>query len=240
MKAEAETHIWTVSRAPASQRKTGRKDCRDQKVKDITRTQGPQNNEAGLIGSHKDWNDNHSLCMGPLHRHYGCVAWCMLGLLMVEDRGVFEPFACSWDPFSPTGLPPPALILGSVPSLFVNCYSIFGWYPWDPYSLLKENGGAVDMRERDSGGVKLEQEKEGKLWNAWEKNKPKIILGNKGTRNITFNFLWFYTWPYVRGRCVFIRNTLLAKHSSVRQFNSNVFLLCHCYQKQSHLFLNLG
>lgn len=39
------------------------------------------------------------------------------------------------------------------------------------------------MRERDSGGVKLEQEKEGKLWkeyNAWEKNKPKIILGNKG------------------------------------------------------------
>ena len=61
---------------------------------------------------------------------------------------VFDSLACSWDPFPPTGLPCPALILGFVSGLVVSCYAVFSWYPWEACSFLKGNRGGEDLGER--------------------------------------------------------------------------------------------
>ena len=53
-------------------------------------------------------------------------------------------FACSQNPFPPTGLPCPTLIWGFVTSRIVSCYAEFSWYQWEACSFLKGNRGGVD------------------------------------------------------------------------------------------------
>ena len=57
-------------------------------------------------------------------------------------------FACSWDPFHPTGLPHLVLIRGFVPALIVVYCIMFRRYPWEDCSFLKGNEGGVDIGER--------------------------------------------------------------------------------------------
>ena len=71
----------------------------------------------------------------------------LVGLLTVRVGSVSDSFACSWDPFSPTGLPSPALIWLCVSHLTVTCYAVFGHHPWEAYLLLKGDGGAVTWVE---------------------------------------------------------------------------------------------
>ena len=69
---------------------------------------------------------------------------------------VSDSFACSWDPFPPTGLPCPALRLQFVPSLIVSCYVMLGEYPGRPtlfVCLFRETEEVlVGWLARRSGG----------------------------------------------------------------------------------------
>lgn len=47
------------------------------------------------------------------------LAWC--SAVIPEGGNVSDSFVCSRDPFSPTGLPSPALACGFVPGLIVGC-----------------------------------------------------------------------------------------------------------------------
>ena len=40
-----------------------------------------------------------------------------------------------------------ALIRGFVPSVIITCSAMFGFYPWEPCSFLKENRRRVDLGE---------------------------------------------------------------------------------------------
>lgn len=64
-------------------------------------------------------------------------------------------------PFPPTGLPHPALLGRSVPSVIVTCNALFGWYPWNVCSFQKGNRG-MDLWER-GGGEDLGGVEDGKL-----------------------------------------------------------------------------
>ena len=61
----------------------------------------------------------------------------LVGLLTVKMRVFSDSIACFSDPFPPTGLPYAALIWGYVPSLIINCYSLFNCYSWEACSFLK-------------------------------------------------------------------------------------------------------
>lgn len=68
------------------------------------------------------------------------------------SAGVSDYFARSRDPFSPTELSHPALLQWFVLSLTVICYVMFSRYPWEAYSILKGNGGKVNLREMEETG----------------------------------------------------------------------------------------
>lgn len=68
-----------------------------------------------------------------------------------------DSFACPWVPFLPAGLPCPASMWGFVLSLITSCYTVFGWYHWEAWSLLM---GKIEKhwiwgRRRESGKQEL-------------------------------------------------------------------------------------
>lgn len=78
---------------------------------------------------------------------YGCIAWCSCVTPNSVSGYVSDSFACTWDPFPPTGLHHPYLIWGFWLSL-VNCYAMFGSYPLEACSFPKWNRGeGVDLGE---------------------------------------------------------------------------------------------
>ena len=50
----------------------------------------------------------------------------LMGLLREGPGPVSDSFASFWDPFSPTGLPHPDMILGYMSSLLVTFYAMHG------------------------------------------------------------------------------------------------------------------
>jgi hypothetical protein len=48
--------------------------------------------------------------LGPLYICYGCVALCFCGIPIDERRDISNSFACTCNPFPPTGLLHPAII----------------------------------------------------------------------------------------------------------------------------------
>jgi len=76
---------------------------------------------------------------------YFLVVW--LGVLVILPTmgvGVSLTLACTWNPFSPTGLPQPSLDMRIYSIL--SCWPMFCGYLWESCSFIF-NGGGVEERD---------------------------------------------------------------------------------------------
>jgi hypothetical protein len=109
VESDAETHSQTLDGAWGIWKKKER--TVGAKVgKDTIRTRLTESSDQD---SQRLKKQSGNLCesdIGPLHTHFGCIAWCSCGTPNSGRGAVFDPFACFWDPFAPMGLPYLALI----------------------------------------------------------------------------------------------------------------------------------
>lgn len=131
-----------------------------------------------LLGVLQNTNlNNHNICMcrgsaaDPCRIPDYCLSLCSPSEpWLIGSVALF--FACSGDPFPPTGLPCPALIWQFVSNILVTSYIVLSSYSCETCSFWREmeeewNWGRV----RDGEGTGKSGEKRNWGWDVWEGNK---------------------------------------------------------------------
>lgn len=119
-------------------------------------------NEPGPIGVHRGWIDRAWMAQTDV--------LCIYVMVVKVGMGAScDLFAYFWNPFSPVGLPCPALLWGYLPSLTITWYAMFGWNLWRP-------AGRGNEWERLRGGGRQDHN-----WNSLLPMIPNHLLHSSST-----------------------------------------------------------